>query len=81
MNSKANYTLHTIFLSAIFLMGNAVIILPFPSADDKTFLGYIFAFFVSLGVCFLLLPILNNLYTKKFLKTPFKKRFLSPFTE
>ncbi|MBP3626588.1 MAG: GerAB/ArcD/ProY family transporter [Clostridia bacterium] len=73
MNSKANYTLHTIFLCAIFLMGNAVIILPFPSADDKTFLGYIFAFFISFGVCFLLLPILNNLYTKKAFKNSFQK--------
>lgn len=73
MNSKTNYSLHTIFLSALFLMGNTVIVLPFSSSDDKTFLGYITAFFISFAVIFLISPAADKLYCKRDFKSPFQK--------
>ncbi len=58
MNTKTNYSLHTTFLTAIFTLSNAIITLPFSSADDKTFLGFIIAFFIALAINVLVLKVL-----------------------
>ena len=41
METKQNYALHTVALSALFLLGDALIDIPLPSADDKTFLCFL----------------------------------------
>lgn len=41
MEIKQNYALHTAALSALFLLGDALIDIPLPSADDKTFLCFL----------------------------------------
>ncbi len=60
MNAKTNYSLHIAFSVAIFTLANAIITLPFSSADDKTFLGFIIAFFISLGINILLVVFLSE---------------------
>ena len=60
MKSKTNYSLHIAFLTAIFTLSNAIITLPFSTANDKTFLGFIIAFFVALGINILLVVFLSS---------------------
>lgn len=48
MKTKQDYRVHTLFLSALFVLGNAIITFPKNGADNNTFLGFLVAFFVSL---------------------------------
>jgi len=60
MKAKTNYSLHIAFLTAVFTLSNAIITLPFNSADDKTFLGFILAFFISLAANIFIVSFLNK---------------------
>lgn len=48
LKTRQDYRVHTLFLSALFVLGNAIITFPKNGADDNTFLGFLIAFVVSL---------------------------------
>lgn len=48
MKTKQDYRVHTLFLSALFVLGNAIITFPKNGADNNTFLGFLIAFLISL---------------------------------
>ncbi len=48
MKTKKDYRVHTLFLSGLFVLGNAIITFPKNGADNNTFLGFLIAFLISL---------------------------------
>ena len=54
-----DFAKHFIALSALFILGDAIITLPKKNADRFTFLGFLISFLISLGLCFIVFAIKN----------------------
>lgn len=63
MSENKLFLRHTVTLSALFVLGDAIIILPVKNADNFTFLAFLLSFFLLLSVSFLAglsVPVLVN---------------------
>lgn len=67
MKERANYNIHFVMISAMFVLSNAVITVPFKGADKKNFLS--FAIATALGAVFLYFTsyLINYMYDTKLL--------------
>lgn len=78
MKNKTVYFTHSLSLCALFVLGNAIIILPRANADEFSFLGYLISCVVALLLFFIINPLIKNLFCEDILKNskPFKKFLL-----
>ena len=78
MKQKTAFTLHTSALTALFILGNGVIIFPTKNADEFNFLGYLITAVTSFLLYLALSPVINRLYTEKNSNiNPYKKYLLA----
>ena len=74
MKKTDSFVSHSSALAALFILGNGVIIFPVSGADKYTFLGYITAALSGFLLYFILIPVINRLYTAEDKKIkPLKK--------
>lgn len=59
MNKKAVFYTHSAAITAIFIMGNAVINLPVKNADEYTFFSYLLTSLFSVAAILILTPLAN----------------------
>lgn len=64
ITTKRGRNAHTVCLAAMFLLGSAVISVPFEGADELNLLGFITAAAVWTGVSALLMPLIEKLFNK-----------------
>lgn len=62
---KENLRLHSFCLVTLYILGNAVILLPDKSADGYTLFGFLAVFILSLAFCFVIAPFYRGLFTEK----------------
>lgn len=62
MIKKEGFYIHSAALTALFIMGNAVIILPVKKADEYTFLGFLLTFLISVFAIMVLSPVANFIF-------------------
>ena len=65
MKDKSNFNIHFIMMSAMFLLGNAVISVPYKNAEKNNFLSFIIAFVSGLLIICLLTFVFDFLYDEK----------------
>lgn len=58
---KKEYSLHTLCLAAIFLVGNAAVTIPYAGADRNTFLGFLISALIALPIFCTVAFLLNRL--------------------
>ncbi len=65
MKQKANYNIHFIMISAMFVLSNAVITVPFGGADRNNFLSFVIATVLGAGLLYLSSYAIDYLYDIK----------------
>lgn len=71
MKKTSPFTKSSVSASALFILGNAVIVLPHKNADEYTFLAFLAVSFLSLLLSVLILPVAKkslNAYANPFIK-------------
>lgn len=62
---KEDYRIHTVLLSVLFVLGNAIITFPKSGANNNTFLGFLVAFIIALCLAVPVSGIINRLLNCK----------------
>ena len=76
MKNKTSFLSHSVAFSALFVLGDAVIILPLKGADEYTFLGFLAASVIGFLLYLLFLPLSSALFSNTIHTDPlFKKAF------
>lgn len=65
MIKKEGFYIHSAVLTALFIMGNAVIILPVKKADEYTFLGFLLTALISVFAVLVLSPVTDFIFGKE----------------
>lgn len=65
MKRNTVFALHSSALTALFILGNGVVIFPIKGADEYNFLGYIIAGAVAFLLYLCAIPVINRLYAPK----------------
>lgn len=78
MKNKTVFFTHTVALSTLFILGNAIISLPKNNADEFTFLGYLSACIISILLYFIVIPLSDIFFCDGIIANSksFKKLFL-----
>ncbi len=77
MSRKTVFFTHTSVAYALYILGNAVIIMPVKTANEYTFLGYLVAVALAFILLFALTPLLNKIFMADVNTRSSPKRILS----
>lgn len=77
MKNKTLFFTHLVSVCALFILGNAVIILPQKNADEYTFLVYMAVAVISAVLCIGVLPLVNLVFSQDEINSFSKKLLLA----